>query len=605
MSIVHCQLFIPLKADVMCGIFAIVNDKTHQAAQTTLEGLKRLEYRGYDSWGVAVVPDDNHAVAVEKHAGKIGEAVTQLPRGTIAIGHTRWATHGGVTDTNAHPHVDCTGRIVVIHNGIVENYQELKAILLKKHHIFTSETDTEVIAHLIEDKIRKEPIEKAVFSVFKELIGSNAIGVLDAQTKTIVACRNGSPLAAGVGNDQYFLASDVTPFLKYTRDVLFLSDGEGIVLTPKGVTLYDLASEKVKKAKPQRLDWKIQDAQKGGYPHFLLKEIMEQVTTIPKTAFINTQEIKKVARLVKEADRVVLTACGTASYCALATTHFLAEAGIESHVYGAYEFLPFSRFADKKTVVIAISQSGETADTLIAARAAKNNGAKLVAVVNARGSALERLADITLPVGAGPEIAVVSTKAFTAQLSTLYLVSRAASGHSTQGVAEIKELGITLKGWINQRLHGEVIHLAKTLMNNEHIYLIGKYLGYPTALEIALKIKETSYIHAEPFAAGELKHGVITLIQKGTPCIAIGDDQETKLELLSSAAELKARGGMIIGISPYESSEFDSLLKTPDVGALTIIPNVIVGQLLGYYLGIGRGADPDKPRNLAKSVTVK
>ncbi len=589
----------------MCGIFAIVNDRGHCAAQTTLEGLKKLEYRGYDSWGVAVVTKKDGSVAIEKHVGKIGDATTSLPAGDIAIGHTRWATHGGVTDENAHPHVDCTERFVVIHNGIVENYQEKKQSLLKSKHTFRSETDTEVIAHLIEDRSKEGSVEHAVLEVFKELVGSNAIGVLDGQTDTIIACRNGSPLSVGVGKDQYFLASDVTAFLGYTQDVQFLSDGEAVVITPAGVKLYDIASEKEKKLSLTRLDWKIEDAQKQGYPHFTLKEIMEQVVTVPKTALINRSEMESIARKVTQSSRIVLIGCGTAAYCTLASQYFFAQVGREAKAYGAYEYLPFAGFADKQTLVFAISQSGETADTIIAARAAKEQGAYLVAVVNARGSTLERMADVALPVGAGPEISVVSTKAFTSQLVTMYLVSRMCAGKFEEAVHDVKTLGELLVSWQTKKLLNQILDVAKALMRQEDMYVIGKHISYPAALEFALKIKEASYIHSEPFAAGELKHGVITLIQKGTPCFAIGSSDETKLELLSSAAQLKARGGKIIGVAPYASSEFDIHIQTPDAGSLTIIPNVIVGQLLGYYLGIGRGTDPDKPRNLAKSVTVK
>ncbi|MBI5620598.1 glutamine--fructose-6-phosphate transaminase (isomerizing) [Candidatus Gottesmanbacteria bacterium] len=616
----------------MCGIFAIVNDKGHDAAVTTLEGLKKLEYRGYDSWGVAVVPKTssklkletlnfryekslnlkvlrlkyNGSIVIKKKTGKIGEAnVDDMPHGDIAIGHTRWATHGGVSDGNAHPHADCTGRFVVIHNGIVENYQELKQSLLKQKHLFRSETDTEVIAHLIEDRIVGEPVERAVLSVFKDLVGSNAIGVLDGQTGTIVACRNGSPLSVGVGKEQYFLASDVTAFLGHTQDVHFLIDGEAVVMTPNGVTLLDIETTKEKKIILTHLDWNLEDAQKQGYPHFTLKEIMEQVVTVPKTAQINRSEMESIAHHIKQSSRVVLVGCGTAAYCALASQYFFAEVGREAKSYGAYEYLPFAKFADNRTVVFAISQSGETADTLIAARAAKQNGVYLVAVVNARGSTLERMADVVLPVGAGPEISVVSTKAFTSQLATMYLVSRMFAGKYEEAVNEVKTLGELLAGWQSKKLLNEILEVAKLLMRQEDMYVIGKHISYPAALEFALKIKEASYIHSEPFAAGELKHGVITLIQKGTPCLAIGGSDETKLELLSSTAQLKARGGTIIGIAPFASPEFDIHIATPDVGALTIIPNVIVGQLLGYYLGIGRGTDPDKPRNLAKSVTVK
>ncbi len=589
----------------MCGIYGIINDKKNQAAQTVLEGLKKLEYRGYDSWGVVIIPEDGQELKIDKHIGKIGKATTKLPQGSTALGHTRWATHGGVTDINAHPHLDCTKKLAVIHNGIVENYQAIKEELLKNNHQFISETDTEVIAHLIEEKSNTKSITQAVFETFKTLRGSNAIAVLDLNSQTIIACRNGSPLVAGLGNHQYFLASDVPAFLKETSQVYFLNDGEAVVLSKTGVKLFDIETEKEKVLTPQTLDWKLEDAEKDGYPHFLIKEIYEQLKTIPKTVSINEKIITELANKIKSGYKVVLTGCGTASYCTLAAKYFFAKQGIDAQAIPAYEFMPFFKFIDEKTLVMAISQSGETADTLIAVREAKKRGAEIAAVVNARGSTLERMADVVLSVGAGPEIAVVSTKAFTSQLSTLYLLTTAVTNRYEQGKEKINKLSEVLKGWLNPVLINQLIDTAKTLMNEEHMYLIGKHLNYSATLEFALKIKETSYIHAEPFAAGELKHGVITLIQKGTPCFVLASNDEVKDEVLSSAAELKARGGLIIGISPFESTEFDILIKTPDLADLTIFPNIIVGQLLGYYLGVGRGADPDKPRNLAKSVTVK
>lgn len=589
----------------MCGIFGIVNDKTNNAAHTVLEGLKKLEYRGYDSWGIAIKPLQGQSLLVDKHVGKIGEAITDLPQGSIAIGHTRWATHGGVTDFNAHPHLDCSRKIAVIHNGIVENYQELKEQLLEKGHSFKSETDTETIAHLIEEKLKSTPLVKAVLETFNELVGSNAIAVLDMETETIIACRNGSPLVVGIGEDQYFLGSDVPAFLKYTNSVHFLADGEAVVLTKKGVELYTISSGTKQNLEIQTLDWKLEDAEKGGYPHFLLKEIMEQKLTIPKTAAINEKEIVKLADLIKNGYKVILSACGSASYCALAAKYFFSYVGVQSQMYGAYEFLPFAKFCDSKTLFFAISQSGETADTLIAAKAAKKQGAHIVAVVNARGSTLERLSDTVLPVGSGPEIAVVTTKALTSQLITMYLIAQASAGKYREGREEIKQMTEVINKWLNEKFLDTMIQLAKSLIDHEDMYSIGKHINYPSALEFALKIKETSYIHAEPFAAGELKHGVITLIQKGTICFALYANDEVKEELFSSAAELKARGGYIIGVGPVNSSEFDKHIQTPDLGLLTIFPNIMVGQLLGYYLGVGRGTDPDKPRNLAKSVTVK
>ena len=589
----------------MCGIFGIINDKKNQAANTVLDGLKKLEYRGYDSWGISIIDEGKNQIQVDKHIGKIGEAKTNLPPGKIALGHTRWATHGGVTDNNAHPHLDCTKKIAVIHNGIVENYQELKEELLGKDHKFISETDTEVIAHLIEEKSKSKSIKEAIFETFKLLRGSNAIAVLDFTSQAIIACRNGSPLVVGMGSDQYFLASDVPAFLKETNKVYFLNDGDAVILSNSGIKLFNIETGKEKNLISQILDWKLEDAEKNGFPHFLLKEIYEQLKTIPKTTSINEKQIKELSEKIKSGYKVILTGCGTASYCALATKYFFAQIGIDAQAIPSYEFMPFSKFIDEKTIVFAISQSGETADTLIAVKEAKKRGAEIIAVINARGSTLERLADTVLSVGAGPEIAVVSTKAFTSQLATLYLLTTAVTDRLEEGKVKIINLGKVLTKWLDVQSIKRLVSLAKRLMDEEHIYLIGKHINYPATLEFALKIKETSYVHAEPFSAGELKHGVITLIQKGTPCFVLASNDEVKDEVLSSAAEIKARGGLIIGVAPFESNEFDVLIKTPDLGDLTVFANIIVGQLLGYYLGVGRGADPDKPRNLAKSVTVK
>ena len=591
----------------MCGIFAVVNDKTNQAAQTVLEGLKKLEYRGYDSWGVALKPAAGESLLVDKHIGKIGQAKTNLPGGKTAIGHTRCATHGRVTDANAHPNLDCAGKLAVIHNGIVENYLEIKERLIKKGHRFLSETDTEVIAHLIEEKLNSKSLKRAVFETFNSLIGSNAIGVIDQQSGLIIACRNGSPLVVGVDeeNYRYFLGSDVPAFLRYTNRVYFLDDGQAVVIEKTGVKLFDLKSGQEKKLALTTLDWQLEDAEKSGYPHFLLKEIHEQKRTIAKTTTLNNKEIDKLSVLINKGYRPVFIGCGSAFHCCLIAKYFFAKQGVDSQAYQAHEFPVFSRFIDHNSLVIAVSQSGETADTLIAARAAKKNGAHLAAVVNARGSTLERLADTVLPVGAGPEIAVVSSKAFTSQLATLYLLAAVVTNRYDIEKEKIRYLGKTLEDWLDANLIDQLIKLAKELINKEHVFLIGKNVNYPAALEFALKIKETSYLHAEAFAAGELKHGVITLIQKGTPCFVLAADDETKTDIISSAAELKARQGLIIGVAPFDSQEFHKLIKTPDLGDLATFPNIIVGQLLGYYLGVGRGADPDKPRNLAKSVTVK
>jgi glucosamine--fructose-6-phosphate aminotransferase (isomerizing) len=588
----------------MCGIVGYIGNKK-KAVQTIFKGLKKLEYRGYDSWGIAVKPEKAKRIIIEKHVGKIGNAKTVLPESYLGIGHTRWATHGGVTNKNAHPHLDCQKRIAVIHNGIVENHRLIREKLKQKKHKFRSDTDTEVIAHLIEEKLKTQSIEKAVFNTFKSLVGSNAICVLDLVNEKIIACRDGSPLVAGIGENEYFLASDVTPFLQATKKALFLKDQQGVVLSSQGIKLFNLITKKEIIPQIQKIDWKIEDAQKGGYPHFFLKEIMEQKKTIPKTALLNQKTIKKLGKKIKSGAKVVLIGCGTAYYCALTAKYFFAQAGIEAEAYGAYEFLPFVGSCNQKTVVLAVSQSGETADTIIAVKQAKKQKAQIASIVNAKGSSLERLSDYLLAIGAGPEIAVVSTKAFSSQLATLYLLASEAKGEHKRAQKQIKQLGQALNEWLNKQLQKKVMKLARSLIDVQDIYLIGKHLNYPGVLEFALKIKEASYIHSEAFASGELKHGVISLVQKGTPCIVLISQDKVKDEVLSSAMEMKARGARIIGIAPFKSPEFDQQIQTPDLQDLTIFPNIIVGQLLGYYLGVGRGTDPDKPRNLAKSVTVK
>ncbi len=587
----------------MCGIFAVLGDRKNRAAQTVLQGLKKLEYRGYDSWGIAITGLSQ--LIVEKHVGKIGGAETKLEASSFGLGHTRWATHGGVDNNNAHPQLDCRKKIALVHNGIVENYQELKVSLLQKGHRFISETDTEVVAHLIEERQKGKNFLEAVFTSFRQLKGANAIAVLDFETKSIVACRYGSPMVIGLGNKEYFLASDPTAFLDKTRKVVFVDDQEGVKLSLSGVEVFDLKTGAKKKYKAKTLDLKLEDVTKDGYPHYLLKEILQQPKTIFKAGRLNQPELKLVADKLKNGYKLLIFACGSAYYCGLVAQYFLAQTGVEAQVFGAYEADAFLNFCNKKTVALAISQSGETADTLIIAKKAKQKGAFLTSLVNVQASSLARLSDCVLQAGAGPEIAVVSTKAFTAQLTVLFLLAAAVVGRNNQAQAKVEALGKKLQSWLTKDLQKQVLDLAKQLVTKNHLFIIGKHLNYPAGLEIALKIKETSYLHAEGFAAGELKHGVLSLIDKGVPCLVLADSGKYKKDILSSAAEVKARGGLTIGITPFAAPEFDLLIKTPDLKELNLFFNIIVGQLLGYYLSIGRGADPDKPRNLAKSVTVK
>ena len=585
----------------MCGIFGVINDKSNQASQTVLNGLKKLEYRGYDSWGIALKTEGSDEILIDKHIGKIGNAETALPSGVIAIGHTRWATHGGVTDANAHPHLDCSKRIAVIHNGIVENYQELESELRQKKHIFVSETDTEIIAHLIEEETKTQSLFQATLNAFKKLVGSNAIVVLDGKTGEVVVCRNGSPLVLGVTNDSTYIASDATALLDKTDTVYFMDDNEAVYIKKSYIELFSLNTEMGKKIKFKKIDWKAEAAEKGGFAHFALKEISEQKRTVPQVLVKKTKALEEVAQLIKIGYKPVLLACGSASYCGLAAQYIFADLDIEAINYGAYEYSPFAGLVNDKTLIFAISQSGETADTLLAVKEAKKKGAKIVSVINALGSSLERLSDYLLPVEAGPEIAVVSTKGFTAQLATFFAL------HNVIKKSDPQRFIHTFTEWIqNKNLHEIILNCAKGLLKSEHVYLIGKHINYPAALEFALKLKETSYMHAEAFASGELKHGVLTLIQPETPCIVLTAKDSVLKEVVSSAIELKSRGGYIIGVGPTNNKAFDYFIETPDSGPLySIFYNVVVGQLLGYYLGIGRGTDPDKPRNLAKSVTVK
>jgi len=586
----------------MCGIVGAISHKRN-VTDVIFDGLKKLEYRGYDSWGVAI--KENNSIAIEKHIGKIGNAKITLATSHIGIGHTRWATHGGVTQENAHPHLDCTKKIVVVHNGIVENYEDLKAQLIAKNHVFLSQTDTEVIAHAIEEERKSKDLKSAVLDTFSMLSGSNAIVVLDIETEEIAACRNGSPLVVGLGIDEFFLGSDVTPFLSFTTSVVYLDDGEAVSINATGVHFFDTATKQEKQKHAENIDWKAQDIEKDGFPHFLLKEIMEQKTTIQKSIIQNKQQLQLLASTLSQAKQIAIIGCGTAYYCSLLGQYFFSQNNVFAQAIQANEFSPFAPFYTKGSVIICVSQSGETADTLLAAKRGKQNGTTIVSLVNARGSSLERLSDICIPVAAGPEIAVISTKAFTAQAAILYALSFLQNSSYENIEKQISAYSDQLSAWLTDKTLETIISIAKKLIDHDHIYLIGKYLNFPAALEVGLKIKETSYIHAESFAAGELKHGVIALIEHDTPCIVLASNDDYKQDVLSSASEIKSRGGCIIGIAPFNTNEFSMSIQTPDSGHLTVLTNCIVGQLLGYYLGVGRGADPDKPRNLAKSVTVK
>ena len=572
----------------MCGIIGIVS-KNMFSSQELITMLKKLEYRGYDSAGIAMT---GGSLYIEKSVGKISELEKKLKlfSGNAGISQTRWATTGAVTEKNAHPHLDCSKKIAVVHNGIVENYLELKKDLTKNGHKFESETDTEVIAHLLENN--------APDKVLEMLEGRNAFVAL--KDGKIIVAKNGSPLAVGVGENVNYIASDALPFLDKTKTVIFLEDGDVAELTNSNIKFYGQQRE------PQHIDWSIEAAKKGTYSHYLIKEIMEQPMTINAAVAQNDEKINEISRMINSSFGSFFVACGTASHAALAASYFFAKiANKHINFCVGSEFSSHKHFLTDKSLVIAISQSGESADTLEAIKIAKEKSAKIISIVNVPGSTISRQSDYCFLTNAGPEIAVCSTKAFTSQLSVALLFAYAAAGKLEEGKELLKETSKHVREMLTTEFTEKIKLLSKKIAQKEHLYVIGKGFNYPISLETALKIKEVSYMHAEGFASGELKHGVIALIEKDTPCIAIVANDEFKQDVLNGAAEIKLRGGYIIGVSPENHEVFDFWLPVPDAGNASPIINTIPAQLLAYYLALERGCDPDYCRNLAKSVTVK
>jgi glucosamine--fructose-6-phosphate aminotransferase (isomerizing) len=612
----------------MCGIFGYIGKNTN-AKDVVLSGIKSLEYRGYDSWGIAVLDKkgDKNKIVVKKKAGKIGNATTaDLPFSSVAFGHTRWATHGGVTDENAHPHVDCHGQFAIIHNGIIENYDTLKKELLSSGHRFKSDTDTEVAVHLIEEiynsKLRTNlPVGKAgnselrtpqeifiesVRQAFNKFVGLSAIIVMDAHTSSFVAVKNGSPLVVGKGKDENFFASDAHAILPYTKKVYFVNDDELIFVSKDEIHIYSASDGKEKNVKFTQLLWDLGTTSKGKYPHFMIKEIHDQVEVIANITDDSTAQINEFAKLIKHSYGTYFVGCGTAAYACLAGTYIFSKVA-RRHVNFTVgsEFGYSLDFLTPKSLVVAFSQSGETIDVIEAVRKAKLKGAKIGTMVNVLGSTLYRIADYKLLLGAGIEKAVVSTKAFTAKLAYLILTAYTLINDRDSGNKIMRQSQEALREVLRESSLKKIKQLIEFLADKEHIYIIGRGLSYPIALETALKIKEASYIHAEGFAAGELKHGAIALVEKDTPCIAFLPNDETYGANLAGAMEMKARGGYIIGISYKPHEIFDYYLPYKDCGIASAIPSVVIGQLIGYFLAVKKNIDPDKPRNLAKSVTVK
>ena len=614
----------------MCGIVGYVGHR--EATPVLINALKKLEYRGYDSAGIAVLDDDTIVVRKTKGALKFLEAAVakETVRGSVGIGHTRWATHGEPSDTNAHPHTDISGSIAVVHNGIIENYATLKAWLQNQGVVFRSQTDTEVITHLISYHYKKTgEIFKAVLETLAQLEGSYALGVICKDfPDRIIAARKESPLIVGLGTGEQFIASDVPAILEYTRDVYFLDQKEVAVLYDDHVDLFTAAGEKIMR-EPYHVDWDISSAEKGGYAHFMLKEIYEQPKALTDTLR---------PRLVQDADgkpcdiqfdeitfgedwtnarRVVITACGTAYHAGMVGKYVFEHfARIPVVVDVASEFRYRTPILHKDDLFIVISQSGETADTLAALRLAKAAGAKVIAITNCVGSTVSREADEVIYTWAGPEIAVASTKAYTTQLMCLYLLAlKMAQTRGTisavdyaQTLADVAALPNKVQQILDNQ--SDIQKFTSRQFNKAKIFYIGRLFDSASSLESALKLKEVSYMHCEAFAAGELKHGPIALMDTNTLVVGIATQRELYEKIASNILEVKARGAATMVITQDTKGAFtdavDTVITIPPVAdALSPILAIVPAQLFAYYCAVQRGNDPDKPRNLAKSVTVE
>jgi glutamine---fructose-6-phosphate transaminase (isomerizing) len=591
----------------MCGIIGYCGKQA--AAPIVFEGLRRVEYRGYDSAGMATLSDGR--LFVTKDIGKLEEIekrhnLSSLP-GNTAIGHTRWATHGGVTQVNAHPHCDCTGTIAVVHNGIIENYQELRKGLASSGHRFTSETDTEVIPHLIEDEMKKvASLESAVLSVAPKLEGSYAfLAVSSRDPDKIVGTRKDNPLALGVGEDGYFAASDAMAFSGLANQLIPLADTEVAVLTTKGVEVFDAAGNKLKK-EARHIDLQWCESDKQGYPFFMLKEIMEQPQTIEAAMNQDKELFTKVAMDILRAGQVIITACGTSRYAALVGRYLFSKVGRKfCDVVMASEFHYFADSVDKNTVVLAVSQSGETLDVIEGVKRARDAGAQVISIVNRPYSQLAEMSHHVINLNCGPELCVAATKSFISQLVVFYLLSFSMVNSFDKAVKNLGNIGNKVAKaieWNDDKLKG----LSQKLKATNVFYYIARGINFAIASEGALKLKEISYIHADGMPAGELKHGTLALIETGTPVAVICPDDYTYRETLSNAMEAKSRGAYIIAVSDKNNEIYDFWVKIPKVDELLYpIITVVPLQLLAYHMAISRGYDPDRPRNLAKSVTVK
>ena len=601
----------------MCGIVGYTGNNS--ALSPVIEGLRKLEYRGYDSAGIALPIAIGKPLFIEKRAGKLKkleDALAKTPDAKSGIGHTRWATHGGPTDTNAHPHLDNEGKLALIHNGIIENYVQLRSQLEKRGHKFKSETDTESVVHLLSDA-RKEnngDLAAAMRQVCQQLKGSFTLLAIHSDNPShIVGARRNSPLVVGVGNGENFLASDVAAFIAHTKTALELGQDEVVEITPTSVVVTNLSGQVVKPNQFE-ISWDAKAAERGGFSHFMLKEIYEQPKAIADT-LLGRLDGLDVKIKFKKFEKIVIIACGTAYNAGLVGKYAIEKWGqIPVDVELASEYRYREPSLDKKTLVIPISQSGETMDTLMALRYAKSMGATIFSVCNTNGSTIGRESDAVLYTHAGPEIAVASTKAFATQLIAMYLIGleigRQLEHLSSKKCKEIIKELTQLPAKVEQVLETvePLRELTRKFKSADSVLFLGRHTGYPTVLEGALKLKELAYMHAEGFAGGELKHGPIALIDIGTPVVAIMPTKDSVLagKMASNIQEVKARGAVVIAISEDEFAGADHLIRIPQVDPLLQpVLAVVPLQVIAYEMAVARGNDVDQPRNLAKSVTVE
>jgi len=604
----------------LCGIIGYTGFR--DANKVLIDSLKRLEYRGYDSAGISVIHKKQQ---VYKQVGEIKALEKNLPdfKGTVGVGHTRWATHGGVTKENAHPHLSSNKKIAVVHNGIIENFSKLRENLIKKGYKFASQTDSEVIAHLIEDNY-KDNLEKAVYSALKKVEGYYAIVVTSTdEPDKIVGARKDSPLVIGVGDNENFLGSDITAFLKYTKRVVFLNDGELCAVTNKDIKIFDENNKAVKRDE-QVIKWDYKDAEKSGFSHFMLKEIFDQPDTVHHVIRGRVSEIDRAIQfnenvenlLSNGLDSIHIVACGTSYYAGLVGKYMLEKlTGIPVIVELASEYRYFGT-RDENSLIIGVTQSGETLDTLAALKEAKNSGCRILVITNVIGSTATRLSDGYILTQSGPEIGVAATKTFTSQILVLCLIAlkigmlknKIGADEVYKYILQLKELPRKVRQALDQS--DEILKIANQLKNTQSVFFIGRGINYPLSLEGALKLKEISYLHAEGFAAGELKHGPFALLTKITPVVAIVTKDFTYEKLLANIGEVKARGPKVIAIADENDTEIekhaDFVIRFPsNSDIMSCIPIIVILQLLAYHVANLRGCSIDKPRNLAKSVTVE